>query len=76
MKVRFSILYKNGHEDEFIQEVTEENKNATNDLVETVRNGLKNNTNGIITFGDSKTEGSFIRLSDISRMTVEVISFK
>lgn len=76
MKVRYSILYKNGHEDEFIQEVTEENENAANDLAETVRNGFKNNTNGIITFGDGKTGGSFIRLSDISRMTVEVVSFK
>lgn len=74
MKVKFSILYKTGHQDEIIQEVTEENEVSIGRLVEIVQDGFKENMNGVITFGDGLTGGYFIRLADVSRIKVDIIS--
>ena len=74
MKVKFNILYKTGHQDEIIQEVTEENEASIERLVETIQTGFKENMNGAITFGDGLTGGYFIRLADVSRIKVGIIS--
>lgn len=60
---------------EEVEKLEKENKKLKKDI-DKKNKEIKKKDNGIITFGDGKTEGSFIRLSDISQMTLEVISFK
>ncbi|QJX62997.1 hypothetical protein HLK66_15920 [Niallia circulans] len=68
MKMKYKILYKSGHEDEIIQEATEQEVQTINDLIIT---SFNENTNGYITLGDGEKKGRAIRLADVSRVEVE-----
>jgi soluble P-type ATPase len=67
MKAKYKILYKNGIEDEVVQEATEEEIKHLN---ETIYEALQNDVEGVITLGDGKNQGYFIRLSDVSRVMI------
>lgn len=69
MKVTFSILYKNGAEDIIDQEGKEA---EIDNVLGVVKECLEGDVNGIITFGDGVTKGKFIRVSDITRVGIEV----
>lgn len=70
MKVLYKILYKNGVEDEFEQIATEKEIDAFNDvLYQTLQNGM----DSVMTLGDAKVTGHFIRGKDITRTTVTIL---
>jgi NurA-like 5'-3' nuclease len=70
VKVKYKILYKNGFEDGIIQEESEEVLKVIND---NIYQGLSEDVEGVLTFGDSKNTGYFIRLSDVSRVIIEIL---
>lgn len=76
MKIKFSILYKNGCVDEIIQEITEKNSDKVNNLIKDIKTNFRDDINGFVSFGDGSTSGYFIRLADISRVKTEIIETK
>ena len=73
IKARFLVLYKSGHEDVIEQEATEEDFEQ---IVSFIRRGLKDEMNGLLTFGDQAEQGHFIRLSDVSRVKMEIVGIR
>lgn len=71
MKMKYKFLYKNGHEDEVIQEATEQEFEKMNNLITT---SFFHGREGYLSVGDGDKKGSFIRLSDISRVEVESLT--
>ena len=70
LNVKFFILYKNGTEDIVKQQATEEEYNG---VVKTFNDSFTEDCPAILTFGNGKDEGYFIRLSDVSRIKVEIL---
>jgi hypothetical protein len=70
MKMKYKVLYKNGHEDEIIQEATEKEVENTNEIIIT---SFFHDRDGYLSIGDGIKKGSFIRLSDVSRVSVEAL---
>jgi hypothetical protein len=71
VKAKYKILYKNGVQDEMVQEATEVELSEIN---KTVLEAFSGDREGFLTFGDGMKEGRFIRLSDVSRVSIEVIN--
>jgi hypothetical protein len=70
VKVKYKILYKNGFEDGIIQEESEEVLKVINDMI---YQAFSEEVGGIFTLGDSKSTGYLIRLSDVSRVIIEIL---
>lgn len=70
LKVRFSILYKSGHEDVIEQIAKEEEIDNTNQ--ETMR-AFKEDVHGTLTFGDSEKTGYFVRVKEVARLKCEIL---
>ncbi|MEK4827839.1 hypothetical protein NSS71_25435 [Niallia sp. FSL W8-0951] len=71
MKMKYKVLYKNGHEDEIIQEATEKEVKNINEIIIT---SFNENASGYITLGDGEKKGFALRLDDISRVSVEALT--
>lgn len=71
MQIKFKILYKNGIEDEIIQEFeSEEEAKIFNQAIE---KSFGDELDRVFTLGDSVSKGYYIRLSDVSRVTVQLL---
>lgn len=70
MKIKYNILYRSGQKDEIIQEGTQEKIQEINDAV---FQAFEHDLCGVITFGDEETKGYFIRVSDVSRMSIKIL---
>ena len=71
MKITYLVMYKNGKEDTFEQVVTDENQAGVLEINKAIREGLKENRDGLLSFGDGEKEGSFVRLSDVVRVSMK-----
>jgi hypothetical protein len=71
MQIKFKILYKNGFEDEIIQEFESEEEAKT--FNQAIEKSFGDELDGIFTLGDSVSEGYYIRLSDVSRVKVQLL---
>ncbi|WP_193062942.1 hypothetical protein [Oceanobacillus oncorhynchi] len=72
MKVTYSILYKNGHEDVIEVPITEENKASIDDLYDVIKYSFNNNAPGYVSVGDGN-EINIVNLSEVSRVTYRII---
>lgn len=72
MKMIYKILYKNGHEEELTQEITEENKQMVEKISENLHDSMKDDASGVMTLGDGETSGTFLRLSEVVRVSVKI----
>lgn len=70
IKVVYKVLFKNGIEDVIEQVASEEDITGINALI---IESFQENQSGVVTFGDGTKEGSFIRIDDVSRVTLEVL---
>ena len=73
MRLEYRILYRNGHNDCIYVEATEDNIKSLEDFSEAIRDGFKKDVSGILTLGDESMYGSFIRLSDVVRVSIRVM---
>ena len=69
--ITFSFLYKNGHEDIYRQEVTQENAEELKQLIKEVRESMKEDAPAILTLGTGVDDGMFIRLQDVCRVKMK-----
>lgn len=69
--ITFSFLYKNGHEDIYRQEVTQENAEELKQLIKEVRESMKEDAPAILTLGNGVDDGMFIRLQDVCRVKMK-----
>ena len=73
MKLECLILYRNGHEDCLEVEVTEDNAKTLEEFSEAIQEGFTEDVSGILTLGDKSSQGTFIRLSDVVRVSIRVL---
>jgi len=72
MKMIYNILYKNGHEDVIEQEITEDNASSLKYVNDVILESMNEDASGVITIGGSKSNVSFIRLSEVIRVSVKI----
>ncbi|MFD1416820.1 hypothetical protein [Oceanobacillus jeddahense] len=68
MKITYSILYKNGHEDIVVQPINDDNFKMIQRINGTIQTSLQNNLDGRVTIGDESTDVTTIRLSEVARV--------
>lgn len=68
MKLIFKILYQSGYEDTVEQEMTKEDYG---EMINHLSSGWTDKLGALLTLGDKKKTGHFIRLDNISRITIE-----
>lgn len=73
MELECRILYRNGHEDCVYVEVTEDNAKPLEEFSEVIREGFTEDVSGILTLGDKSSYGTYIRLSDVVRVSIWVL---
>lgn len=73
MKLEYRILYRNGHNDCIYVEATEDNVKSLEEFSEAIRDGFTEDVSGILTLGDKSSQGTFIRLSDVVRVSIRVV---
>lgn len=71
MKVKYKILYKNGFEEEITQEGSDEELAEMNKVM---YEAIEKDLVGVISLGNGENEGNFIRLEDVTRINMQVIS--
>ncbi|WP_433958853.1 hypothetical protein [Cytobacillus horneckiae] len=71
MKVKYKILYKNGFEEEITQEGPEKDLAEMNKVM---YEAIEKDMEGVLSLGDREHEGNLIRIGDISRINIQVIS--
>lgn len=69
--ITFSFLYKNGHEDVYRQEVTQENAEELKQLIKKVQESMKEDVPAILTLGNGVDDGMFVRLQDVCRVMMK-----
>ena len=69
MKVKFTVLYKNGHQDEIVQEGTAEEIKR---VITTFEISFQENKSTYISFGDGE-KACCLRVSDVSRVSWELL---
>ena len=68
MKAEFKILYKNGHEDTVVVDITDsETALGVVEVRESVNMAMREDISAVVEIGDGDTNGSIIRVSDVSR---------
>lgn len=72
MKIQYYILFKNGVKEKIIVQ------NASEEEIENfnhnVKEGFTNNASGALTLGDGKIEVFFVRLDDVSKISMKIIN--
>jgi len=71
MKMIYHILYKNGTEEEFEMKVDEHNHKKIMELNNVIEICMREDESGCIHLGDGRTEGNFIRMSEVIRIKME-----
>lgn len=66
-KVKYKILYRNGFQEEIIQDANEEEIKAVNNII---YNSFYEGNSGVLSFGMGSNEGYIIRIEDISRISI------
>ncbi|MGG3986975.1 hypothetical protein [Bacillus smithii] len=72
MKIQCDILFKNGVKEKII--VHNASEEEIEDFNRNVKEGFTNNTSGVLTLGDGKIETIFVRLDDVSRISMKIIN--
>lgn len=73
MKMKFDFLYKNGTEETFEQVVTEEDQPALIEVLSTIEISMKEGIDACVTFGKEGLGGHYVRMSEVVRVTTDVI---
>ncbi|CEI81283.1 hypothetical protein BN997_01101 [Oceanobacillus oncorhynchi] len=68
MKITYSILYKNGHEDIVVQPLNDDNFKRIQKINGVIQTSIENNLDGRVTIGDESTDVKTIRLSEVARV--------
>lgn len=68
MKIIYSVLYKNGHEDVIVMPVTKDNTEMIPDINQYIQEALREDLPGEITIGEPPKEVSTIKLSEVVRV--------
>lgn len=69
--ITFSFLYKNGHEDVYRQEVTQENAEELKRLIKNIQESMKVDAPATLTLGNGVDDGMFVRLQDVCRVMMK-----
>lgn len=69
-KMEFTILYKNGKEEKLSEEGSQL---EISQCIASVLQGLGENSKTILILGDSMDQTRIVRLSDVSRMNIELV---
>ena len=70
IKMRYDLLFKSGIKEKVIQSAAEAEHR---ELIQTVHDSLRDETEAVVTFGDGVAKGRFVRVSDLSQMETEVL---
>ncbi|MCS5499826.1 hypothetical protein NY607_01745 [Lysinibacillus sp. A4] len=73
MKMKFDFLYKNGTKETFDQPITEENHSAVLEVLETIETAMREGIGACITFEKEGHGGHYVRMSEVVRVTTDVI---
>ena len=73
MKMKFNFLYKNGTTETFEQFVTEENYQAVAGVLAAIETSMQEGINACIVFGKESPGGHYVRMSEVVRVTTDVI---
>ncbi|MEQ6353962.1 hypothetical protein ABNX05_04980 [Lysinibacillus sp. M3] len=73
MKMNFDFLYKNGTKETFEQVVTEEDQQALIEVLSTIEISMKEGIDACITFGKEGHGWHYVRMSEVVRVTTNVI---
>ena len=73
MKIVYKVLYRNGIEDDICVDVDEVNPDDLRNITDVVELGFREDISGLITLGNGRDSGSYIRIKDVIRVSVDVI---
>lgn len=73
MKMKFSLLYKNGFEEDHTLNVSEENARKIESIIQVVEQSFLEDIPAHITLGDGESLGVHVRVSDLSRLKMTVV---
>ena len=73
IKIKFKILYKNGIEDIFERIVTETNLQGLKEVQRVIETSMREGVGGHISLGDGESLGIHVRLSEVVRVSAEII---
>lgn len=73
MILKFYILYKNGMQDVIEQAISESNAKEFAKVLSVIETSMRENVDAVITLGDENSKGSYIRLSEVIRLTTEKV---
>ena len=68
MKITYSILYKNGHEDFIVQPVNDNDIETIETINECIQEALREDAPAQVTLGEPGKEVSTIKLSEVVRV--------
>ena len=70
MKIRYKILYRNGIEDVVSIDMDDINMDDLRKITDVLERGFRENVSGIITLGNRRDSGTYIRIDDVTRVSV------
>ena len=73
MKMVYKILYRNGVEDVIKVDMDDVDSNALRKMTDVVEMGFREGVNGKITLGNRRDSGTYIRLNDVIRVSIDVV---
>lgn len=73
MKIEFTFLFKSGVEKTSYVEVDETSEEGLKEIIEAVDTSFREGVNGMISVGDSKSEGWTIRCADLSAYNIKLL---
>ena len=73
MRMVYKILYRNGVEDVISVDMDDVDSNALRKMTDVVEPGFREGVNGKITIGNRRDSGTYIRLDDVIRVSIDVV---
>lgn len=70
MKIKYKILYRNGVEDVVSIDMDDINMDDLRKITDVLERGFRENVSGIITLGNWRDSGTYIRIDDVIRVSV------
>ncbi|MFC4712251.1 hypothetical protein [Planococcus dechangensis] len=70
MKMKYELTYKSGQKEKVIQEATEQQHTK---IIQLVSDAFQNDSTAVITFGEGKGIGKYVRVSDLSQVVTEIL---
>lgn len=73
MKMVYKILYRNGVEDVINVDMDDIDPGDLRKISDVIEQGFREGVSGIITFGNWRDSGTYIRIADVIRVSVDVV---